>query len=77
MTPEELRENLIKLGLDPESPNWTKTKSIDLGKLPFIQHQRESLQKVADLLEAQKSSNEEKILTLREALSRLNRGGGA
>lgn len=73
---EELEEKLKALGVDPKNPAWTKSKSVDLGKLPFVEHQRESLAKVAEFLEQQLQSDQTQIEALREQHARLKRGGG-
>lgn len=76
MTPDELKAKLRELGVDPENPTWTKSKAVDLGKLPLVQKQREGLAKVAELLEAQVATDETQIAALREQLARTKRGGG-
>lgn len=76
MTPDELKKKLHDLGIYPDAPAWTKSQSVDLGKLPVIQQQREALAKVKELLQAQVQSDEAQIHTLREQLARLKRGGG-
>ena len=76
MTPDELKAKLRELGIDPENPVWTKSRTVDLASLPVIQKQREGLAKVADLLEMQVASDEAQIAALQEQLARAKRGGG-
>lgn len=76
MNEEELKRKLQELGINPENPTWVKSKSVDLGKLPFVVAQREAMAKMADLLEAQATSDEAQIQVLQETLARLKRGGG-
>jgi hypothetical protein len=76
VTLEELEAKLKAIGIDPRDPQWTKSKSADLGKLPVIAAQREALAKVADLLEQQVAGDRAQIEAVREELARLKRGGG-
>lgn len=76
MTPEELKQKLLDLGINPEESTWKKSKSADLGKLPIIQHQRDALSKVKELLQAQVNADQAQILAAHEQLARLKRGGG-
>jgi len=76
MGPEELKQKLRDLGLDPENPSWGRSKATDLGKLPIVSKQRAALAKIAELLEAQATSDQAQITALREQLARARRGGG-
>lgn len=76
MTPEDLKKKLAELGINPDEPQWMGTKSADLGQLPLIKNQRDSLAKVKALLEAQVAGDQEQILRLQEQMARLKRGGG-
>lgn len=76
MTPDELKQKLRDLGLDPDQPAWAKSKAVDLNQLPLIQKQREALSKVKELLQAQVQSDEEQIRSLQEQMARRKRGGG-
>lgn len=73
---DDLKQKLKDLGFDPENPTWKKSKSVDLGKLPLIVSQREAMEKIALLLEAQVASDQAQIVVLEENRARLKRGGG-
>lgn len=76
MTPEELKQKLLELGINPEEAAWKKSKPTNLGSLPLIQKQREALTKVKEMLQAQVNADQAQILASYEQLARLKRGGG-
>lgn len=76
MTPDELKQKLRDLGIDPDQPSWVKSKAVDLSQLPIIQQQRDALAKVKELLQAQVQSDEAQIHALQEQMARRKRGGG-
>ena len=75
-TLEEAKAKLRALGLDPDSPAWTKSRKMDLANLPALKQQREMFSKVAELLQAQVDQDRKQIQELHEQVARLKRGGG-
>ena len=77
MTEEEIREMLEDLASKGAKPGaWGKTVP---GKHthPFVERQKESLESMKKVFEAQVQKDQEQIEALQEMLQRLKHGGGS
>jgi len=74
MSPEEVLEELKKLGVD--AGGWGKVES-HTAQPQFLRRQGESLTKLRDILESVVAKDQADVARLREQLTRLEQGGGS
>jgi len=74
----ELMAKLKALGIDPTSPNpqWVTTQPVNAEDLPSVQHHRDLLAQMRDVLKNQLQEDLAKLEAAHMQLEKLKHGGG-